>query len=331
MTIQTAVVNPLLDYGPDPWALCHGGYFYYTHSTSDSLTIWKVKSFADLAHTAGKVVWQAPESGPYSSNVWAPELHYLDRGDGHKCWYAYLSASNETTLDSQHVWVLENDACDPVDGQWTVKGQVVTPADKWSIDGTVVDLNGALYFAWSGWENDENNQQNIYLCRMRNPWTCVGERLLVSAPTLPWEQHNYDAIDPGNIRNRLLVNEAPAFLHHGDYLFIAYSASGCWTDQYAFGLLHARTDSDLMDPASWTKSQGPVFTTSPETDTYGPGHGCFFQTDAGQTWLLYHANPQPNLGCENERTPRLQPIMWRPDGMPDFGVPQKEVMLDMGH
>ncbi|CCG98069.1 alpha-N-arabinofuranosidase [Fibrella aestuarina BUZ 2] len=330
MTAQpAAVVNPLLNYGPDPWALCHDGYFYYTHSTNSNLTIWKVKSLADLAQSEGKVVWEAPASGPFSGSVWAPEMHYLDNGQGHKCWYAYLSAANRETPDRQRIWVLENDACDPIDGRWTVKNELVTPDNKWGIDGTVIDLNGQLYFAWSGWAGDQNEQQNIYLCRMSNPWTCVGDRLLLSEPHLPWERHNRDA-DPASVRNRILVNEAPAFLHHGDHLFVAYSASGCWTDEYAFGLLHARTDSDLMAAASWTKCQEPVFSTSPETDTYGPGHGCFFKTETGQTWLLYHANPRPNLGCENERTPRLQPIGWLPDGMPDFGVPVTEVVLETG-
>lgn len=38
-------------------------------------------------------------------------------------------------------------------------------------------------------------------------------------------------------------------------------------------------------------------------DGYAPGHNCFFQTSNGDDWLLYHANPRPGLGCENERSP----------------------------
>jgi len=323
MSTKKGFTNPLLPYGPDPWAACHDGFYYYTHSTRTNLTIWKTRDIADLAHAEQKVVWNVPADGPFSKNMWAPELHYLDDGTGEKCWYAYLSAGEDRDAGDQRIWVLENEDCDPLGGKWQIKGELTTPANKWGIDGTVIDLNGQLYLSWSGWEGDENGQQNIYLCRMSNPWTCIGERLLLSEPSLPWERHNHDPA-PDSPHNHVFVNEAPAFLRHKDYLFIAYSASGCWTDEYALGLLTARIDSDLMQPSSWTKAQEPVFSSSVRNGVYGPGHGCFFQTENGQTWFLYHANPGPGKGCENERTPRLQRIRWHRDGSPNFGVPSAE-------
>lgn len=324
----TTFTNPLLAYGPDPWALCHDGYFYYTHSTRTDLTIWKTRDLTKLAHAEHKVVWSVPKTGPHSKNAWAPELHYLNDGRGNMRWYAYLSA-DDGNADNQRIIVLENTTDDPFDGHWRFKNKLTTPDDKWSIDGTVIDIDGQLYLSWSGWEGDKNGQQNVYLCRMSNPWTCEGKRLLLSAPTLPWERHNHDP-DPNSPRNSVLVNEAPGFLRHGDHLFIAYSASGCWTDEYAMGLLTARINSDLMNADSWTKSPIPVFKASARNGVYGPGHGCFFHTESGQTWLLYHANPGPGKGCENERTPRLQRIRWHRDGTPDFGVPAAEGQrLDM--
>ncbi|MBO0930075.1 glycoside hydrolase family 43 protein [Fibrella aquatilis] len=314
--------NPLLPYGPDPWAICHNGYYYYTHSTRTNLTIWKVKELADLRPDKGKVVWQAPAAGPLSANVWAPELHYLEDDTGRQCWYVYFSAADKKTPDRARMWVLENKADDPTEGTWTVKSELKTPDDKWAIDGTVTEVGGRLYLAWSGWPGDKNGQQNIYLCRLKNPWTCVGKRLLLSAPTHPWERHSHDP-DTSNPRNSLKVNEAPAFLKHDDHLFLAYSASGCWTDHYAIGLLMAPLNSDLMNAESWTKLPDPVFQTSVRNHVYGPGHGCFFHTDTGQTWLLYHANPGPNKGCENERTPRLQRIHWHRNGLPNFGTPRR--------
>ncbi|MBO0938646.1 glycoside hydrolase family 43 protein [Fibrella sp. HMF5335] len=315
--------NPLLPYGPDPWVVCHNGYYYYTHSTRTNLTIWKVRQLGELRPDKGKVVWTAPASGPLSANVWAPELHYLDNGKGGHCWYAYLCAADKKTPDKERMFVLENKADDPTQGAWTLKGELKTPDDKWAIDATVTVVEGQLYMAWSGWPGDENGQQNIYMCLMTNPWTCKGERLLLSEPTYPWELHNEDA-DPQSPRNQLVVNEGPAFLRHGDQLFLAYSASGCWTDEYAIGLLMAPLSSNLMDIRSWTKRTEPVFKTSVHNGVYGPGHGCFFCTESGQTWLLYHANPGPGKGCENERSPRLQRIHWHHDGLPDFGIPTAE-------
>ncbi|MEZ0538308.1 glycoside hydrolase family 43 protein [Fibrella arboris] len=320
---KTTFTNPLLSYGPDPWAACHDGFYYYTHSTRTNLTIWKTRDIADLANAEQKIVWNVPADGPFSKNMWAPELHYLDDGTGNKCWYAYLSAGADRDAGDQRIWVLENRDCDPLQGEWRMKCELTTPDGKWGIDGTVIDLDGQLLLAWSGWEGDENRQQNIYLCRLSNPWTCVGDRLLLSEPTLPWERHNHDP-DPESKRNQVLVNEAPAFMRHHDQLFIVYSASGCWTDEYAMGLLTAKIDSDLMNASSWTKAQEPVFKTSVHNGSFGPGHGCVFHTESGQTWLLYHANPGPNKGCENERNPRLQRIHWHHDGTPNFGIPAAE-------
>ena len=58
------------------------------------------------------------------------------------------------------------------------------------------------------------------------------------------------------------VNEGPATPKKGNKLFVAYSASGCWTPYYCLGLLTADAGSDLLDPASWKKSPQPVFQQS---------------------------------------------------------------------
>src|SRR5436305_12083825 len=75
LTAQTAVlVNPLLTTGPDPWVTHRSGFYYVMHTTGNSLMIRKTRSIADLANGENKVVWRAPAAGPYSRDVWAPEL-----------------------------------------------------------------------------------------------------------------------------------------------------------------------------------------------------------------------------------------------------------------
>src|SRR5262245_38167083 len=71
------LVNPLLPSGPDPWVIYRGGFYYLMHTTGNSLTIWKTRSIAELAGAEKKVVWRAPATGPYSRDIWAPELHFL--------------------------------------------------------------------------------------------------------------------------------------------------------------------------------------------------------------------------------------------------------------
>ncbi|MGI4883513.1 MAG: glycoside hydrolase family 43 protein [Janthinobacterium lividum] len=307
--------NPLLPAGADPWTIYHGGYYYYTHTTGRNLTLWKTKSLADLKTAEHKVVWTPPATGPNSHDIWAPELHFL-RGK----WYLYYAADAGTN-DSHRLWVLENASPDPLQGTWTDRGKLADPAaDKWAIDGSVFENNGQLYLIWSGWEGDANGRQNIYLAPMQSPWALAGPRVLVSTPTYAWER-NGDLNSP-NDPPHVDVNEGPEVLRHGDKLYLVYSASGCWTDFYALGMLTAAASSDLRTSAAWTKTPTPVFQQSPENKVYAPGHNSFFLSpDGQQNWLLYHANDAPGQGCGRFRTPRMQPFTWGPDGAPSFGQP----------
>src|ERR1700759_2897692 len=77
--------NPLLPSGPDPWVTSRNGFYYYMNTTGRNLTIWKTRDITDLAHAEKKVVWTPPDEGPYSHEIWAPELHLLDGK-----WYIYF-------------------------------------------------------------------------------------------------------------------------------------------------------------------------------------------------------------------------------------------------
>ncbi|GGG52044.1 glycoside hydrolase family 43 protein [Hymenobacter glacieicola] len=313
-TSATTFSNPLLPSGADPWSIYHGGYYYYTHTTGRNITLWKTKSLSQLKTAPHKVVWTPPAAGPNSRDIWAPELHRL----GNK-WYLYYAADAGTN-QTHRLWVLENSSEDPLEGTWIDKGQVRDITNKWAIDGSVFENNGQLYFVWSGWEGDENGRQDIYLARLKNPWTVDGPRLKVSTPVYGWERNGdlNNPQDPPHVD----VNEGPEVLRHGNQLVLIYSASGCWTDFYALGMLTAPADSDLLQPGSWTKSPVPVFQQDPAAKVYAPGHNSFFKSpDGTQDWILYHANDAPGQGCGNFRSPRAQPFTWNPDGTPNFGKP----------
>ena len=306
--------NPLLPSGPDPWSIYHDGYYYYTNSTPNSIKLWKTRSLADLKTAENKVVWTPPTAGPNSHDIWAPELHYLN-----KRWYLYYAADAGTN-QTHRLWVLENSAADPLTGTWVDKGQLTDATNKWAIDGSVFENRGQLYLVWSGWEGDVNGRQNIYLAHLRNPWTIDSPRTLVSTPTYPWEKYG-DLNSPDNPAH-VDVNEGPEVLHHGPDLVLVYSASGCWTDTYALGAVKASADADLLQASSWTKNPEPIFKQSAATGVYATGHNSFFKSpDGTQDWLLYHANAQPGQGCGNFRSPRAQPFTWTTQGWPSIGEP----------
>jgi GH43 family beta-xylosidase len=309
--------NPLLPQGSDPWAIYKDGYYYYMQTTGDNLTIWKVRNLADLNSTEGKVVWTPPQGRPYSEDIWAPELHFLQGK-----WYIYFAADDGKNANHR-LWVLENASPDPLQGEWVLKGKVTDRSDRWAIDGSVFEHRRKLYLIWSGWEHKENGRQDIYIARLKNPWTVETKRVMISIPEYPWEKvGDLHTEEPTDNPPHVDVNEGPEILKRGSKLFLVYSASGCWTDAYSLGMLTAQSNSNLLRKSSWKKSPQPVFQQSPEARAYGTGHNSFFKSpDGTEDWILYHANPARRQGCENSRSPRAQRFTWKADGTPDFGKP----------
>ncbi len=105
-------------------------------------------------------------------------------------------------------------------------------------------------------------------------------------------------------------------------MFLVYSASGCWTDDYALGLLTLKEGGDPLNASDWTKTPAPVFTKKPSGSAFGPGHSSFFKSaDGTEDWILYHANSTAGQGCGDARNPRMQKFTWNADGTPNFGEP----------
>ncbi|MEO6915339.1 MAG: glycoside hydrolase family 43 protein [Chitinophagaceae bacterium] len=314
--IEKTFTNPLLPSGADPWVIMKDGYYYYTNTTGNGIVIWKTKSLADLKTAEQKTVWTPPQGTMYSKELWAPEVHFLQGK-----WYVYFAADDGKN-DHHRLYVLENASADPMSGEWIFKGKISDDTDKWAIDGSVYEYQNKLYMVWSGWEGENNFQQNIYIAGMDNPWTIGTKRVRISKPSYKWETIG----DLGSTANpsHVDVNEGPEILMHKDRVFLIYSASGCWTDFYALGLLSLRSNGDMLDSSAWTKSAEPVFKQSPGNGVFAPGHNSFFKSpDGKEDWILYHANSSPGEGCGNKRSPRAQKFTWDSTGMPVFGEPVK--------
>lgn len=307
---NTSFTNPLINSGPDPWVSQKDNFYYYTHTLGNRIALWKTAKMSELKNANPQTIWSAPIDGPNSKNVWAPELHFLDNK-----WYAYYTAgSNVSDHNTQRSFVLENTSADPLAGTWTDKGQIKDPAaDFFAIDGTILSYSGSNYFIYSGHPSASNGTQNLYIARMANPWTLETGRTLISAPTLSWETQGAP------------VNEGPEIIKNSaGRVFLIYSASGCWTDDYALGMLTLRDGGNPLTPADWVKKPTPVFTTKQSSGTYGPGHNTFFKSkDGTEDWILYHANsgPRQGKGCDDARTPRMQKFTFNADGTPNFGEP----------
>jgi GH43 family beta-xylosidase len=265
-----------------------------------------------LSKIKGSIAWTPPDTGKYANNLWAPELHFLENK-----WYVYIAADDGKN-DNHRVWVLENPDSDPTTNHWTMKGKITDSTDRWAIDMSVFEVNKQLYAIWSGWEGTENVSQNIYIAKLKNPWTIEGKRVKIASPQYKWEK-------AGSENHLPVVNEGPQFLRRSSNstkIFIVFSASGCWTDNYMLGLLEADANADLIQPSSWKKAAEPIFKGNHEGKAFAPGHNSFFLSpDGKEHWIIYHANPEAGQGCANYRSPRMQPFTWNTDGTPNLGTP----------
>lgn len=312
---QGTFSNPLLKTGPDPWMMYHDGYYYYTNTLQNRIEIWKTDNPVNLADAQNKRIWQAPDSGICSREIWAPEIHYLDGN-----WYVYF-AGDDGDNHNHRMWVLACDGQDPMAGNWSVKAKLSDPGDHWAIDGSILEHDGQRYFIWSGWATHENLKQDIYISAMENPWTLKGERVKLSSPEAAWELNGLSPDSAARAKD-VFVNEGPQELKHGDDVLIVFSANGCWTDSYALALLKLKRGGNVLNPSDWEKSQGPIFQTSEANEVFAPGHNSFFKSpDGTEDWILYHANPKPGQGCGRHRSPRAQKVEWNDDGYPVLGAP----------
>lgn len=296
----------LIPDGEDPWVVSHQGVYYHcaVGRPGTSVVISKFADIKEMGTAEFKRVWPGDHGEiPTYTGIWAPELQRLDDQ-----WFIYMALykGDGTSIGDERVHVLEG-LSDDAQGEYAYKGQLAIGTDRWSIDGTVLEIprSGDRYFVWSGWEEYVNDSQNLYIAHMKNPWTLDSDRVCISRPEYDWEKHGYP-----------YINEAPQSLINGEHTFIIYSASGSWTDDYCLGQLRLIGD-DPLDPHSWHKHPQPVFK---KTETiFGPGHCSFVKDSDGTDIVVYHT--QRSSGAGWARQVRYKAFAWNADGSPNFGEP----------
>ncbi|HEY4417376.1 MAG TPA: glycoside hydrolase family 43 protein [Verrucomicrobiae bacterium] len=292
-------VNPVAAHGQDPWVIRWQTNYFLCQSRGNAVWVNRAAKLEDIGTNQWKCIWRAPRGGDYSKEIWAPELHLIQGK-----WYVYVAADNGDNANHR-MYVLEGTSADP-QAPFIFKGKISAPDDHWAIDGTVLEMpDGKLYFIWSGWPDDKDGVQNLYLAPMSNPWTISGERVCLSQPRYAWESGDGHRI-----------NEGPETLWHDGKLFVVYSANGFWNDNYCLGQL-TWTGGDVLNPKSWVKKSKPVFARTDEV--FGPGHCAFVKSpDGKEDWIIYHAHIAKGVP---QRDIRIQRFTWNADGSPNFGRP----------
>ena len=306
-------VNPLVHQRADAQVFLHtDGYYYMTGSVPeyDRLVLRRSRTLAGLSTANERVLWRHEKTGPMSGFLWAPELHLIDGR-----WIMYFAAGPSGGGEDVfriRTFAVVCDGPDAMTGTWTVLGQLTTPWDSFTLDSTSFVHRGTRYLAWAQREPGIETNSNLYLAPLATPLTLAAEPARLVVPTLDWEIRGFK------------VAEAPALLARNGKLFMTYSASA--TDaRYCMGMLTARDDADIMDPAAWTKSPQPVFKSSPANKVFGPGHNSFTVDERGRDILVYHARDYEAIKgdplFDPNRHTRVQRFTYKPDGTPDFGEP----------
>lgn len=293
--------NPILEYGPDPWVVGDAktsagngsfydnpsGKYYYCYSTGNGVGVAEGGSIDGALAGRQSTVYIAPAGKMYSAEYWAPELHKIDGK-----WYIYVAADDGNN-DNHRMYVLRGTTSDPTD-PFEMVGKISDSTDRWAIDGTVMEYQEKLYFIWSGWAEDTNIRQNLYIAPMSDPCTISGNRVEISVPEQDWERAGGPPY----------INEGPTALVNGEDAFILYSGAGSWCDDYCIAQL-ALSGDDPLDAGAWKKSEKPIM--SKTEGSFGPGHCSLAAAPDGGLFMIYHANEVSGSGWGG-RSVRVQRV-----------------------
>lgn len=289
--LETARFQNPIEKLPDPFVTEKDGIYYYCFASGTTVNGESVAAIKVVAHgtvpfgdLAGQIrtVWNSTMTDIDNAKheYWAPEMHYLDAdtvGKANAGWYIYVAADNGTNANHR-MYVLRATEPENAFSDYKMMGKITDSTNRWAIDGSVMVLNKKLYFIWSGWpESYDTSQQNIYIAQMSNPWTISSARVLLSYPHYAFET-----------KDSPRINEGPQALQYNGSTHIIYSASGSWGQNYCYGIL-TLTGTNPLSASDWSKASYSIFQSG--NGIYGPGHGSFVQDDAGNWWMIYHANP----------------------------------------
>ncbi|MER2490470.1 glycoside hydrolase family 43 protein [Catenovulum sediminis] len=309
--------KPLIEQRADPFIYKHiDGYYYFTASVPeyDQIELRRAKTIAGLADAEKVTAWRKPDSGAYSELIWAPEIHF-----NHDAWYVYFAAAPTRELKDgmfQHrMYAIKNEHANPLQGEWSFCGKIETGMDTFCLDATTFCHKGILYYVWAQKEVGIKGHSNIYIAPMETPTLLAGAPKRLTIPELEWETRGF------------WVNEGPAVIKKNRKVFISYSGSA--TDEnYCIGLIYADEQADLLDPASWTKIDKPIFQTNAKSKMFGPGHNSFtVSEDNSRDVLVFHARNYTKIEGDPlwnpDRHTFVKYIEWGEDGMPIFGCPSQ--------
>ena len=316
--IITEYNEPFIEQRADPYVYRHeDGSYYFTASVPeyDKIILRKSDSLLGLKEAEEVCIWEKHESGDMSKHIWAPEIHYIDGR-----FYIYFAASREEDKWRLRPYILECEGQDPIHNKWIERGMIQRSDDDiysfkaFSLDSTVFENKGQLYYVWAEKVSVGIGISNLYIAKMESPTKLSTEQVLLTTPDYDWE------------RVDIWVNEGPAVIKKDGRIFLTYSASATG-ECYCMGMLSIGENEDLLDPRAWTKEKKPVLCSDRELGFYGPGHNSFTKLPDGRDVCVFHARTYKEIEgdplYDPNRHTMLIEVKWDKDGRPVFDYRNK--------
>jgi GH43 family beta-xylosidase len=280
---------PLARAWGDPVIFKWNGKFYFIATTDARNNIGLYVREADNPHdlfadgVKEHLILDRDEARQLIQTFWAPEFHvigddlYILFAVGPRSWGPqchYMKLKKGASIIDPASWE------DPVkilkkDGKGVGDGGI-------SLDMTYIKAGGKSYYVWSyrrgiGSPRDTGSMLYIATVDEKDPGVLTSEPVLLTRPLYGWE----------NVRGTI-NNEGPYAFNANGKVYLTYSGGDAGGYTYALGLLTADENSDLLNLASWTKSQAPVLSFYSIPGKFGPGHNAFFMDDYGNLMISYH-------------------------------------------
>lgn len=282
---QVILKYPAAPEKADPCAIYFNGKYYFIATNElDGVGLYIRESdtveglFAEGIEE--HLVLARNEEKQFISCFWAPEFHIIN-GD----LYILFAVSPEGWNPQSHMMKLKagGNPTNPADWEEPVRvknqnGEYLSD-NGITIDMTSFEANGILYLCWtkrSFSPHDTGSLLYIATADPEKPWQITSEPVLISSPLYSWENDSNTPVDEG-----------PFALIKDDVIHLTFSGASTG-DDYAVGDLKADINADLLDPASWAKTNYPLLCTEHVEGEYGPGHSSFMYDENGDIWYIYH-------------------------------------------
>lgn len=268
------------------------------------MTLRHADTIEGLAEAADVTLWTG-------NLLWAPEIHYINGQ-----WVMYYATGIRSCT---RICREGGDPMNPADWGAEIPFDTIPNYNSTSsLDMTYFEVNGTGYVIWAQMGAGNAIQRStLYMAQLdpNDPSRITGDTITLTTPQYAWEMVNY------------MVNEGPSVLQKDGKIYVSFSASGTGVE-YCMGLLTADADSDLMDPASWSKTGYPVLTSQNVPGEYGPGHNSFTYDEDGNAIFVYHARSESsNSGdtlADSGRHARIKRVHWAADGTPILSMSYEE-------